>query len=84
MNSSKTSREIVEDKLTEICIENWDTEFRVLFQSDDGGNHIVVAFEGEVPTGAKKLLRSPFLGWRLLRAVVPINYLSAFHPLVSS
>ena len=78
----KVSEEIVEDALHEICIVNWDTEYRVLFKSDDGGNHIVVAFEGEAPPDSKDILRSPFMGWRLIRLVVPEGYLGVFHPLV--
>lgn len=78
----KASKETVEDAIHEICIVNWDTEYRVLFRSDDGGNHIVVAFEGEVPPESKDILRSPFMGWRLVRLIVPEGYLSVFHPLV--
>ena len=78
----KATKEEVEDKIHDICILNWDTEFRVLWQSDDGGNHVVVAFEGTAPQESKELLKSPFMGWRLIRMVVPINYLAAFHPLV--
>ena len=77
----KSSKEGVEDALHEACIVNWDTEYRVLFQSDDGGNHVAVAFEGEAPLDSKDLLRSPFMGWRLVRLVVPNGYLAAFHPL---
>ena len=79
---TKATKEEVEDKIHDICILNWDTEFRVLWQSDDGGNHVVVAFEGAAPQESKELLKSPFMGWRLMRMVVPINYLAAFHPLV--
>ena len=78
----KATKEEVEDKLHDICITNWDTEFRVLWQSDDGGHHVVVAFEGEVPPDSKELLKSPFMGWRLIRMKVPEGYLGVFHPLV--
>tara|TARA_Y100001938_G_C8051368_1_gene411930 strand:+ start:643 stop:909 length:267 start_codon:yes stop_codon:yes gene_type:complete len=78
----KATKEEVEDKLHDICITNWDTEFRVLWQSDDGGHHVVVAFEGEVPPDSKELLKSPFLGWRLIRMKVPEEYLGVFYPLV--
>ena len=80
----KASKEEVEDKLYDICITEWDTEFRILWQSDDGGNHVVVAFEGATPPESKELLKSPFMGWRLIRMVVPEGYLAAFHPLVQS
>ena len=78
---NKSSKEDVEDALHETCIVNWDTEYRVLFQSDDGGNHVTVAFEGKVPLESKDLLRSPFMGWRLVRLVVPNGYLGVFYPL---
>ena len=78
----KAPRLEVEDHLTETCILNWDTEFRVLFQSDDGGNHVAVAFEGEVPLSSKEILRSPYMGWRLVRLLVPEGYLAVFYPLV--
>jgi hypothetical protein len=79
---TKAPREEAEDKIHDICIVNWDTEFRVLWQSDDGGNHVVVAFEEEVPLDAKNKLRSPFMGWRMIHLLVPAGYLSAFYPLV--
>ena len=78
----KAPHDEVEDWITEICIENWDTEFRVLFQSDDMGNHVAVAFEGEVPPESKDLLKTPFMGWRLVRLLVPEGYLGVFYPLV--
>ena len=78
----KATKDEVEDQLYDICITNWDTEFRVLWQSDDGGNHVVVAFEGETPEGSKQLLKSPFMGWRLIRMIVPEGYLAVFYPLV--
>ena len=79
---TKATREEVEDRIHEICITEWDTEFRVLWQSDDGGNHVVVAFEEEVPSDAKNKLRSPFMGWRMMHLLVPEGYLSVFYPLV--
>ena len=78
----KASKEDVEDALHELCIVNWDTEYRVLFKSDNGGEHVVVAFEGGAPETSKDILRSPFMGWRLVRLNVPIGYLAVFHPLV--
>ena len=77
----KATKEEVEDQLYDICITNWDTEFRVLWQSDDGGHHIVVAFEGAVPPDSKELLKSPVMGWRMIRMLVPEGYLAAFYPL---
>ena len=77
----KATKEEVEDRIDTICILNWDTEYRVVFDSDDMGNHISVLFEGEVPQETKDLLRSPFQGWRLVRIMVPEGYLAAFYPL---
>ena len=77
----KAPKTEVDDALHEICITRWDTEFRVLFQSDDMGEHVVVAFEGEVPSDSKDTLRTPFMGWRLVRLEVPEGYLGTFYPL---
>ena len=71
----------IDDALNELCILEWNTEFRVLFQSDDMGEHVVVAFEGEVPAGSKNKIRTPYMGWRVIRMQVPEGYLSAFYPL---
>ena len=77
----KALKNEVDDAIHEICITEWDIEFRVLFQSDDMGEHVVVAFEGSVPTESKDKLRTPFMGWRLVRLEVPEGYLGAFYPL---
>ena len=62
---TKATKIEVEDKLSELCILEWDTEFRILFQSDDMGEHVVVAFEGEVPPDSKDKIKSSFMGWRV-------------------
>ena len=77
----KAMKSEVDDVLHEICITDWDTEFRVLFQSDDMGEHVAVAFEGSVPIDSKEKLRTPFMGWRLVRLEVPEGYLGVFYPL---
>ena len=77
----KAPKSVVDDALHDICISEWDTEFRVLFHSDDMGEHIVVAFEGAVPADSKDKLFTPFMGWRLVRMEVPEGYLAVFHPL---
>ena len=77
----KAHKSVVDDALNELCILNWDTEYRVLFQSDDMGEHVVVAFEGEAPEDSKEKIRTPYMGWRAIRMVVPIGYLGAFYPL---
>ena len=78
---NKMNEKDVEDHIDTICILNWDTEYRVVFASDDMGRHVSVLFEGEVPEESKDLLRSPFQGWRILRIIVPEGYLAAYHPL---
>ena len=79
--NKKAPKTEVDDALHEICITKWDTEFRVLFHSDDMGDHVVVAFEDKVPTDSKDILRTPFMGWRLVRLEVPVGYLATFYPL---
>ena len=81
---NKATKEDVEDCIDTICILNWDTEYRVVFSSDDMGNHISVMFEGDAPEESKDLLKSPFQGWRLVRIMVPEGYLSVFYPLGKS
>ena len=78
---NKAPKNEVDDALHDICITEWDTEFRVLFHSDDMGEHIVVAFEEIVPEDSKDKLQNPFMGWRLVRMEVPEGYLGVFHPL---
>ena len=78
---TKASKTEVEDKLHEICIADIGEEYRVLWQSDDGGNHIVVAFEETVPSLAKELIPRPFCGWRLIFLICPPGFLEVFHPL---
>ena len=65
-----------EDVLHEICIADIGEEYRVFLRSDDGGNHIVVAFEEEVPELAKQKIGRPFMGWRLIFLIVPRCLLS--------
>ena len=77
----KAAKADIDDALNELCILEWNTEFRVLFQSDDMGEHVVVAFEGEVPASSKDKIRTPYMGWRVIRMQVPEGYLSAFYPL---
>mgnify|MGYP003122973566 CR=1 FL=1 len=77
----KFPKEEVEDVLHEICIAEIEEEYRVLWQSDDGGHHIVVAFEEKIPPKAKELIQSPFMGWRLIKLICPEGYLGVFYPL---
>ena len=79
--TKKSPKEKVEDALHEICIEEIGEEYRVLWKTDDGGNHIVVAFEEKVPEVAKKLLSAVFMGWRLILMICPHGYLEVFYPL---
>ena len=77
----KAPKSEIDDALNELCILKWDTEFRVLFQSDDMGEHVVVAFEGEVPENSKDLIKSECMGWRVIRMTVPVGYLMTFYPM---
>ena len=79
----KSPKSEVEDALHEMCIVEWDTEYRILWQSDDMGEHVTVAFEGSVPPDSKEKLRTPYMGWRIVRLEVPDGYLGAFYPLGS-
>ena len=78
---TKSPKNEVEDRLHEICIDDIGEEYRILWQQDDGGSHVVVAFEDEVPPAAKNLLDSPFMGWRLIKLICPQGYLQVFYPL---
>ena len=75
------SRAEVEDAFHEVCISEWDTEYRVYWQSDDGGNHLVVAFEGQAPADSLEKLTKVSQGIRFVRLIVPEGYLAVFHPL---
>tara|TARA_B100000214_G_C23890210_1_gene591394 strand:+ start:244 stop:501 length:258 start_codon:yes stop_codon:yes gene_type:complete len=81
MKKEKKSFSEVEDVLHEICIMEIGEEYRILQQSDDGGNHVVVAFEKSIPPNAKQYLPGNFMGWRLIIMIVPEGYLKVFHPL---
>lgn len=71
------------DKIDEICIETIGEEYRAKMESDDGGNHLVVYFEGTCPPLAKKYFQtgSSFHGWDIIIKIVPEGYLEVFHPL---
>tara|TARA_E500000331_G_scaffold346116_2_gene384552 strand:- start:298 stop:555 length:258 start_codon:yes stop_codon:yes gene_type:complete len=81
MKKEKKPFNEIEDLLHEICIIEIGEEYRIFQQSDDGGNHVVVAFEKSVPSNAKQYLPGIFMGWRLIIMVVPEGYLKVFHPL---
>ena len=81
VKNSKASFSEAEDVLHEICIADIGEEYRIFLKSDDGGNHIVVAFEEEVPELATQKITRPFMGWRLIFLIVPEGYLQVFHPL---
>ena len=78
---TKTPKDEVEDILHEICIADIGEEYRILWQQDDGGTHLVVAFEDKMPENARELIASPFMGWRTIFLICPIGYLECFHPL---
>jgi hypothetical protein len=72
----------VEEAFHDVCISEWDTEYRVYWKSDDGGNHLVVAFEEETPPDSAEKLAAVSQGIRFVRLIVPKDYLAVFHPLV--
>ena len=78
---NKVNYSEAEDRLHEICIEDIGEEYRIYISSDDGGNHIVVAFEENLPEDARSKIENPFMGWRLIFLIVPEGYLEVFHPL---
>jgi len=84
MKSKKKPFKEVEDALHEICIMEIGEEYRILQQSDDGGNHIVVAFENKLPANTRDLISTPYMGWRTMFLICPEGYLSVFHPLQKS
>ena len=81
MKKSKYSKEEVEDKIHDICIDQIEEEYRVFWRSDDSGTHVCVYFEGKIPRLAEKLLPNNFMDARLILICVPIGYLREFYPL---
>ena len=81
VQKEKSPKKIVEDILHEICIDKLGEEYRILWESDDGGNHIVVAFEEFCPPGSKEYLPGQFMGWRLIKKICPSGYLEVFYPI---
>ena len=49
VKDNKASFKEAESVLDEICIADIGEEYRIFLKSDDGGNHIVVAFEEQQP-----------------------------------
>mgnify|MGYP001421464693 CR=1 FL=1 len=78
---TKFPKDEVEDKLHDILIGEIGEEYRVLWENDDGGLHITIAFEEVCPPLAKKLLPGQFMGWRLIKKICPEGYLGVFYPL---
>jgi len=78
---TKSPKEEVEDRLHEILIEEIGEEYRILWESDDGGYHIVIAFEEICPPKSKELIPGSFMGWRLIKKMCPKGYLEAFYPI---
>lgn len=78
---TKSPKEEVEDILHEICIADIGEEYRVLWQQDDGGTHLVVAFEDKMPQDARKFIQTPFMGWRTVFLICPPGSLEYRYPL---
>lgn len=81
MSKEKSSSEEAIEALHEICIEQIGEEYRVLKKSDDGGNHLVVAFEKQAPPNVHNLIPGSFMGWRVIILITPEGYLEVFHPI---
>lgn len=79
--NKKVPFKTVESDLDEICIDKIGEEYRIFQQSDDGGNHVVIAFEKKLPKDTRKLIKNPYMGWRIIFLIVPEGYLEVFHPL---
>jgi hypothetical protein len=81
MKTKEYTKNEVEDKIHEICIDQIEEEYRVFWQSDDSGLHISVYYEVDIPKLAEQLLTNDFMGRRLILVITPKGFLNAFHPL---
>ena len=77
----KISKEEALEKIDEICIGKIGEEYRAKIESDDGGNHLSIYFEGSCPALAKEYFHGSFHGWDTVIIIVPEGYLAVFHPL---
>jgi len=78
---NKLSKKEVIDLIDEICIDKIGEEYRVAFESDDGGYHVCISFEEKCPALAKEIFQAGFHGWDVILKIVPSGYLAVFHPL---
>ena len=79
---NKLPKEQLTDIIDEICIEQIGEEYRVKFESDDGGYHVCISFEEECPALAKQIFHGgSFHGWDVILKIVPAGYLAVFDPL---
>ena len=80
---NKLPKEEVLELIDEICIEKIGEEYRVAFESDDGGYHACISFEEKCPPLAKEIFQKGFHGWDVILKIVPEGYLAVFHPLTA-
>jgi hypothetical protein len=79
----KADREDAQKNLMRHVAGVFDGRFTVRFESDDGGNHIVVVLEVEDPSKSlepflrESLLDAKWMGWRYMIKKVPFGYIDA-------
>jgi len=79
----KSNKDEARKELMRHAAAVFDGRFTVRFESDDGGNHIVLVIEVEEPSKqldpflSDALWDSKWLGWRYLIKKVPVGYIDA-------
>ena len=82
-SGKKASKEEAEKSLMQHAAGIFDGRFHVRFESDDGGNHIVLIIEVEEPSAPlddflRDALSEPkWDGWRYIIKKVPPGYIDA-------
>lgn len=82
-SGQKASKEDAEKSLMQHAAGIFDGRFHVRFESDDGGNHIVLILEVEepsvpLPDFLRQSLHEPkWEGWRMMIKKVPPGYIDA-------
>ena len=82
-SGEKASREDAEKGLMQHAASVFDGRFHVRFESDDGGNHIVLILEVEDPSSTlpdflrETLMEPKWMGWRYMIKKVTSGYIDA-------
>ena len=82
-SGEKASKEDAERSLMQHAAGIFDGRFHVRFESDDGGNHIVLILEVEEPSAPlseflrESLCEPKWEGWRMMTKKVPPGYIDA-------